>query len=59
MSDDELNQPEDLEQLEQCVCELRAVLGEEPSREQLVQIARAADYDANRALNFFFASSYS
>lgn len=57
VSDDELAQPDDSVQLAQCVSELRIVLGASPSQEMLVQISRAADYDANRALNFYFANS--
>ncbi|EEC04909.1 hypothetical protein IscW_ISCW004843 [Ixodes scapularis] len=45
----------DSAQLEVCVEQLRDVVGEAVPREALVQVSLAADYDVNRALNFFFA----
>ncbi len=41
-------------QLEECVSNLREVLGPLIEHDQLVQVALAADYNVNRALNFFF-----
>lgn len=46
---------QDSAQLEVCVEQLRDVVGEAVPREALVQVSLAADYDVNRALNFFFA----
>ncbi|XP_076029990.1 uncharacterized protein LOC143018496 isoform X2 [Oratosquilla oratoria] len=43
--------------LEGVVRLLREVVGDQVPRQTLVQITLAADYDLNRALNFFFASS--
>ncbi|KAG1683579.1 Speckle-type POZ protein-like [Nymphon striatum] len=44
------------DRLEECVSNLREVVGESVSREGLIQLCLAADYDINRALNFFFSS---
>lgn len=46
-----------LRQVETVVQQLREVVGHQVPRSTLVQITLAADYDLNRALNFFFASS--
>ncbi len=46
----------DSNQLETCVAQLRDVLGPLIEEDQLVQVALAADYNVNRALNFFFGS---
>ncbi|KAH7943682.1 hypothetical protein HPB52_009887 [Rhipicephalus sanguineus] len=51
----ELPLTQDSAQLEVCVEQLRDVVGEAVPREALVQVSLAADYDVNRALNFFFA----
>eukprot|EP00794_Sanderia_malayensis_P009047 gene9047-10014_t len=37
-----------------CVQELRAVLGADTSQNELIQIAIKADFNVNRALNFYF-----
>ncbi|KAF4519183.1 hypothetical protein B566_EDAN008246 [Ephemera danica] len=42
--------------LEACLSQLQDIVGEGASHERLVQVALAADYDVNRALNFFFSS---
>ncbi len=47
----------DSSQLETCVAQLRDVLGPLIDETQLVQVALAADYNVNRALNFFFNGS--
>uniref|UniRef100_A0A1B6MP93 BTB domain-containing protein n=1 Tax=Graphocephala atropunctata TaxID=36148 RepID=A0A1B6MP93_9HEMI len=48
---------QDSGRLEACLRALRDVIGEEAaSRQQLVQVALAADFDLNRALNFFYSS---
>ncbi len=47
---------EDSERLEACISALRDIVGASVPREELVRVALAADYDANRALNFFFSS---
>ena len=44
----------DSNQLETCVVQLREVLGPLIDEDQLVQVSLAADYDVNRALNYFF-----
>lgn len=48
----------DAARLEACLRQLRLVLGEETtaSRQKLVQVALAADFDLNRALNFYYSS---
>lgn len=48
----------DAARLETCLRQLRLVLGEETtaSRQKLVQVALAADFDLNRALNFYYSS---
>ena len=46
---------EDADRLESCITALRDIVGESVPREELVRVALAADYDANRALNFFFS----
>ncbi|XP_069955000.1 uncharacterized protein [Cherax quadricarinatus] len=43
--------------VEAVVQQLREVVGQQVPRSTLVRITLAADYDLNRALNFFFASS--
>lgn len=49
--------PQDAARLEACLTQLRDVISEEvATRQQLVQVALAADYDLNRALNFFYSS---
>lgn len=49
--------PQDAARLEACLSQLRDVIGEDvATRQQLVQVALAADYDLNRALNFFYSS---
>ncbi len=44
----------DSAQLDACVSQLRDVLGPLIHQDQLVRVALAADYNVNRALNFFF-----
>ena len=46
-----------LSPLEQCLSKLRDILGPSIPVEELVQIAEAADFDANRALNHYFAAT--
>lgn len=46
---------QDSAQLEACVAQLRDIVGHSVPREELVRISLAADYDINRALNFFFS----
>ncbi|KFM67590.1 hypothetical protein X975_00357, partial [Stegodyphus mimosarum] len=45
----------DSAQLEACVAQLRDIVGETVAREELIRVSLAADYDVNRALNFFFS----
>lgn len=47
--------PQDTARLEACLSQLRDVIGEGASRQELVELALAADYDLNRALNFFYS----
>ncbi|KAJ8037564.1 ARM REPEAT PROTEIN INTERACTING WITH ABF2 [Holothuria leucospilota] len=46
----------DMARLEETVQQLKEVLGEEIPVEELRRLARAADFDVNRAINFFFSS---
>ncbi|KAH9519989.1 hypothetical protein Btru_071420 [Bulinus truncatus] len=55
-SSEDLPFVEDAARLESCINDLMVILGETTPREELTRIALAADYDINRALNFFFAS---
>ncbi|XP_005112555.1 uncharacterized protein LOC101850692 [Aplysia californica] len=55
-SSDDLPFVEDAARLETCIRELADIVGETVPREELTRIALAADYDVNRALNFFFSS---
>jgi hypothetical protein len=48
----------DSNQLESCVGQLRDLLGPLIPQDQLVRVALAADYDVNRAANYFFNSEY-
>lgn len=54
-SSEELHFLEDPARLENCLSELRDILGDLP-RDELTRIALAADYDINRAVNFYFPS---
>ncbi|XP_034251805.1 uncharacterized protein LOC117651669 isoform X2 [Thrips palmi] len=51
---EELPLTQDTSQLERCVQDLFDIVGEEASRHELVQLAMAADYDVNRAANFYY-----
>ncbi|KAI8796654.1 CAunnamed protein product [Biomphalaria glabrata] len=55
-SSEDLPFVEDASRLESCIQDLMVILGDSTPREELTRIALAADYDINRALNFFFAS---
>ncbi|XP_067143399.1 uncharacterized protein [Centruroides vittatus] len=46
---------QDSARLEACVAQLRDIVGQAVPGEELVRISLAADYDVNRALNFFFS----
>ncbi|XP_054262009.1 uncharacterized protein LOC128985991 isoform X2 [Macrosteles quadrilineatus] len=47
----------DSSRLEACLRQLHDIIGDEGvSRQQLVQVALAADFDLNRALNFYYSS---
>lgn len=41
--------------VDECIRRLRAIVGEDVSRDCLRDVLLAADFDLNRALNFFFA----
>lgn len=47
---------QDSTQLEACIVQLREILGDGVPQEELVRVSLAADYDINRALNFFFSA---
>jgi hypothetical protein len=47
---------EDTARLESCVRELTDIVGDTISRDELIRVVLAADYDVNRALNFIFTS---
>lgn len=55
-SSDDLPFMGDSAQLNSCIEELAIIVGTDVPREELVRIALAADYDVNRALNFFFST---
>ncbi len=55
-SSEELHFAEDHSQLENCISALRDIVGQGVPRDELVRVSLAADYDVNRALNFFFTS---
>ena len=55
-SSEELHFMEDATRLESCLTALRDIVGDAVPREELVRVALAADYDINRALNFFFSA---
>ncbi len=48
----------DSSRLESCVDHLRDVLGPLIDPEELVRVALAADYDLNRAVNYFLNSEF-
>lgn len=56
-SADDLQFVEDSERLESCVAQLRDIVGEDYPREELLQVALAADCDTNRALNYIFSAA--
>uniref|UniRef100_A0A0K2TSK0 BTB domain-containing protein n=2 Tax=Lepeophtheirus salmonis TaxID=72036 RepID=A0A0K2TSK0_LEPSM len=47
----------DSNQLEMCIGQLQDVLGPLVPQEELVRVALMADYDVNRALNYFFSTT--
>ena len=53
---DELQFMEDSSRLEACVAQLQDIVGGSATRTQLEQVAMAADYDVNRALNYLYSS---
>ncbi|XP_055954606.1 uncharacterized protein LOC126812091 [Patella vulgata] len=55
-SSEDLPFMEDATRLETCLSALRDIIGDSVPRDELVRVALAADYDVNRALNFFFSS---
>ncbi|XP_046382195.1 uncharacterized protein LOC124153093 [Haliotis rufescens] len=55
-SSEDLPFMEDPSRLESCLDALRDIVGDTVPQDELVRIAMAADYDTNRALNFFFSS---
>ncbi|XP_041365007.1 uncharacterized protein LOC121380244 [Gigantopelta aegis] len=54
-SSDEMPFMEDSTRLERCIDALKDIVGDTVPRDELVRVALAADYDINRALNFFFS----
>ena len=57
MSSEDLHLMENEEMLSSCLAALRDIVGEAVPREELVRVALAADYDVNRAVNYFFFST--
>ncbi|XP_070579796.1 uncharacterized protein [Ptychodera flava] len=55
-SEIDLAMTENSEELDTCIMQLRDIVGDEVPREELVRVSLAADYDVNRALNFFFST---
>ncbi|ESO87118.1 hypothetical protein LOTGIDRAFT_229277 [Lottia gigantea] len=55
-SSEDLPFMEDATRLEFCLSALRDIIGDSVPRDELVRVSLAADYDVNRALNFFFSS---
>ncbi|KAJ1530441.1 hypothetical protein ONE63_005346 [Megalurothrips usitatus] len=51
---EELPLTQDASRLERCIQDLFDIVGEGASRHELAQIAMAADYDINRAVNFYY-----
>nr|XP_006812478.1 PREDICTED: uncharacterized protein LOC102800456 [Saccoglossus kowalevskii] len=47
---------ENSHELNTCISQLRDIVGDDVPREELVRVSLAADYDVNRALNFFFST---
>ena len=45
----------DSDRLETCIAHLRCIIGDGPSLDQLTRVTLAADFDVNRALNFYFS----
>ncbi|XP_026477244.1 uncharacterized protein LOC113383213 [Ctenocephalides felis] len=43
------------EHLESCLALIRDIVGDAPSNETLIRVILAADYDINRAVNFFYS----
>ena len=48
---------EDGSRLDDCISQLRDIVGDDVPRDELIRVALAADFDSNRALNFFFSAS--
>lgn len=46
----------DSRRLNECVDQLREIIGNDVGVDELVEVTLAADYDINRALNFYYAS---
>jgi hypothetical protein len=46
---------QDTGRLDNCISQLRDIIGDTAPREQLVQVVLAADYDLCRAVNFYYA----
>ncbi|XP_044732009.1 uncharacterized protein LOC123294888 [Chrysoperla carnea] len=53
---EELPLTHDSARLESCIAQLRDIVGEHAGRDELIQVALAADYDVNRAINFYYSS---
>lgn len=56
MSSENLHVMENEELLNSCLLALHNIVGEAVPREELVRVALAADYDVNRAVNYYFSS---
>ncbi|ELU06536.1 hypothetical protein CAPTEDRAFT_219008 [Capitella teleta] len=53
---EDLHYVEDATNIEICLTELRGILGDEVPHEMLLRVASAADYQVNRAVNYYFSS---
>ncbi|KAK9873149.1 hypothetical protein WA026_021382 [Henosepilachna vigintioctopunctata] len=47
----------DLNRLERCISQIRYVIGDDATREQLVQVILAADFDLCRAINYYYSKN--
>lgn len=48
---------QDSARIDQGIVQLRDIVGEDAPRERLVQVLLAADYDINRAINYYYTNS--
>jgi len=46
----------DFSQVTEVLTQIREIVGEDADEEELIRLIRAADFDLNRALNFFWGA---